>query len=147
MSDSKWFRYFKENMDALGAPCPLSLFATAQTAAGTAMVIMGQIDKYGPTMPLSVIAGVGTAYEMLGVAGAGLASLYVGSIFGSIMVANGKCMADAVTESGVISYIRKQGASRGWLTQLIKDNPALYDGQGANFNRAAFRHLANLAVA
>ena len=45
---SGFYKYFKENMEALGLAAPESLFGTLQTAIGTAATILSQIDKYGP---------------------------------------------------------------------------------------------------
>jgi len=43
---SNFYRYFKENMSALGLPAPESLFGTVQTTVGTVTVLLGLIDKW-----------------------------------------------------------------------------------------------------
>ena len=45
---SGFYKYFKENMEALGLAAPESLFGMLKTAIGTAATILSQIDKYGP---------------------------------------------------------------------------------------------------
>ena len=44
---SDFYKYFKENMGALGLTAPDSLFGTAQLAVGSAMTLVGLVEKFG----------------------------------------------------------------------------------------------------
>ena len=78
---SKFYKYFKENMEALGlVPPPQSLFGTQQLAIGTISTILGCIDKFGTRVTMMEVIGAGSKLEQLAVVGAVGASYYAGGI-------------------------------------------------------------------
>jgi hypothetical protein len=44
---SDFYKYFKENMDALGLAAPDTLFGSHQLTVGTITAILGYVDKLG----------------------------------------------------------------------------------------------------
>jgi hypothetical protein len=54
---SEFYRYFKENMDALGLAAPETLFANATTALATATALATQIDKFGSRVTVLEVVG------------------------------------------------------------------------------------------
>lgn len=124
---SDFYKYFKENMDALGIPCPESLFGTVQMAAGTAATILGYIDKFGRTVTVRQLIGAGTRLEWLATVGALSAAFVVGAIIGSIAVATGRTLAGGRAMSDMIDIAIKYGLYRPWLSTQLHRFPGLYD--------------------
>lgn len=76
---SDFYKYFKENMEALGlAPPPESLFGTQQLAISTITLILGYIDKFGTKVTMLEMARAGTGLERLATLSALGAAYYVG---------------------------------------------------------------------
>lgn len=57
---SKFYEYFKENMEALGLPAPESLYGNLATATATASTLLSQMDKFGKTVTVGEVIGAGT---------------------------------------------------------------------------------------
>lgn len=91
-NDGDFRKYFDENMKALGAPTPNSLFTTYTTAIADAGLITQAIAKLGARATLAEIAGATLATEKLMVLGAIGASAYAGLVIGSIAVASGRSL-------------------------------------------------------
>ncbi|HKO48310.1 MAG TPA: hypothetical protein VJV79_11330 [Polyangiaceae bacterium] len=98
MSDSKFFKAFKSNMDAVGLPAPASLFGTLTVALGTTSAIASAISKLGPSVSLYMVvrtipvAAGATALaagisELATAVGALAASFYLGACIGSLIAA------------------------------------------------------------
>lgn len=66
-NNQSFYKYFKENMEAMGMPAPEKLFGTLGTAVATATTILSTIDQLGKTATLGEIIGATTALEKLGV--------------------------------------------------------------------------------
>jgi len=129
---SKFYAYFKENMDALGLPAPDALFGTAQTAAGTAATLLGLIEKFGKKVTLGDIIGAGTRLEQLAVIGGISASFYVGAVIGSIAVATGRTLSGGTSLSDGLMNAHQNGLSAPWLALLFQQNPQLYSTKFKN---------------
>lgn len=124
---SDFYKYFKENMDALGVPCPESLFGTVQMATATAATILGGIDKFGKSVTVGELIGAGTRLEWLATVGALSAAFVVGAIIGSIAVAAGRTLAGGASISDAIDVAIKYGLHRSWLSTQFHHYPGLYD--------------------
>lgn len=75
---SDFYKYFKENMQALGLCAPDSLFGSQQAAVGTISTILTFTDKFGPKVTIRELIGAGTKLERLGAMGAVCAAFYAG---------------------------------------------------------------------
>lgn len=83
-------KYFSENMDALGAPVPSSLFDTYQSAVANAALMAGALAKQGPGATVAELVGATVELEKLLIAGAFGAAAYTGLVIGSVAVATGR---------------------------------------------------------
>jgi hypothetical protein len=99
MADKSFYQSFKENMDAMGLPCPESLFGTIGTASATIGTLASAVKTFGTTATLGEVlltfptgaaaAGVAAAVsEITLVIGALSASFYLGACIGSLIVAS-----------------------------------------------------------
>lgn len=125
---SKFYKYFKENMEALGlVPPPQSLFGTQQLAIGTISTILGCIDKFGTRVTMMEVIGAGSKLEQLAVVGAVGASYYAGALIGSLAVATGRTIGGGTSLADVLHEASKWKLNRPWLTSLFHRTPAIYD--------------------
>lgn len=124
---SNFYKYFKENMSALGLPAPESLFGTVQTTLGTVTVLLGLIDKFGTRVTVAELIGAGTKLEKLGVVAACSAAFYAGAVIGSLAVATGRCLGNGTSLGDALVLAAKWGFKRPWLAALLHRLPGLYD--------------------
>lgn len=144
---SEFYKYFKENMDALKLPAPESLFSSLQTAVANTVVILGFIDKFGKSVTIAEMLGAGTKLEGLAAIGACSAAFYVGAIIGSIAVATGRTLADGTSISDVYSTALRYGLARPWLYSHIQRFPAIYDRKSAIRGGYQYRNTARVVAA
>jgi hypothetical protein len=81
-----WSDYFKDSMDSLGLPVPTSLYGDAVAALAAVKAIQGAI-AIGGDVTIGELIGAGLLAEELAVAGAVLASFYVGALIGAAIYA------------------------------------------------------------
>lgn len=140
---SDFYKYFKENMEALGliAP-PESLYGTQALAISTISTILAYIDKFGTKVTVRELAGAGTKLERLSVLGALGASYYAGAVIGSLAIATGRTISGGTSIADVLFEASKQGWNRTWLTSLFHRRPGLFDSSVAD--RKFIKHYENL---
>jgi len=125
---SNFYKYFKENMEALGlTPPPESLFGTQQLALSTISAILTYIDKFGTKATVLEMAGAGTRLEQLATVGALGAAYYAGAAIGSLAVATGRTISGGTSLGDVLFEASKRGFGRQWLTSLFIRMPGIYD--------------------
>ncbi|GGY62971.1 hypothetical protein [Pseudoduganella albidiflava] len=135
---SDFYRYFKENMDALGLPAPESLYGSFQTAVTNAGVLLGLLDKFGRKVTVRELIGAGTRLEKLVVVGALSGAFYVGAVIGSIAVATGRVLGNGTSLADVMLLAQQQHLSRPWLPVTLRRWPGTYkDVPGRNMYRLA----------
>ncbi len=135
---SEFYKYFKENMEALGLPAPNSLFGTLQTAIATASTILSQIDKYGPRVTIRDLAKGATRLEQLTYLGSVCAAFYVGAVIGSIAVATGRSLAGGTSIVDVLFVATRHDLNRSWLLSVLQRWPAIYDSNASARNMFRF---------
>jgi hypothetical protein len=116
---SEFYRYFKQNMEAMGLAAPESLFGTLQAAVASATTLIGQVEKFGPKVTVHELIGAGSKLEFLGTAAACSAAYYVGAVIGSIAVATGRSVAGGVTIADVMFTADQHNLNRPWLFQAL----------------------------
>lgn len=126
-----WYQRFKQNMDAVGAPVPTSLFETYDKAVAT----LGQLvaaTSLNPSAPAAaVLAGkFGGSTLVVGLAALS-ASAYVGLVVGSMMVATSgqfECsMLSRATSLQVSAFLSKHGIYDGdWISMEIYRQQSSY---------------------
>ncbi|MBQ5949914.1 hypothetical protein [Massilia sp. ST3] len=124
---SDFYKYFKENMDALGLPAPESLFGSVQSTVGTVTVLLGSIDKFGTKVTVGELIGAGTRLEKLGVVAACSAAYYAGAVIGSLAVATGRSLGHGTSLGDVLLEAARWGFKRPWLASLLHRLPGVYD--------------------
>jgi len=62
---SDFYKYFKENMEALGLPAPESLFGNAQLAIGTASTLVALVERLGKKVTVMELIGAGMFCSVL----------------------------------------------------------------------------------
>lgn len=127
---ASFYTCFKENMDSLGLPAPLTLFSSAQAAVANVSIILAHIDKFGKAVTVGEVIGAATKLEKLGVVGTLSASFYVGACVGSIAVATGRSMADGLSLADVLSSATRNRLNRPWLAGVLRQSPGLYKPKG-----------------
>lgn len=137
---SKFYKYFKANMDSLGLPAPETLFGSAQTAVANAAIFLGHIDKYGKAVTVGDLIGAGTKLECLGVIAALSASFYVGAIVGSLAVATGRSLAGGISIADVVMTANRHGLNRPWLVSTLYRWPAIYSRNGTRVQNYKVAH-------
>lgn len=125
---SDFYKYFKENMDALGlASPPESLYGTQALAISTIGTILACIDKFGTKVTVMEVAGAATRLEQLSVLGAVGAAYYAGAAIGSLAVATGRTISGGTSLGDVLFEASRWGFERPWLTSLLHRRPGIYD--------------------
>ncbi|GAB3410353.1 hypothetical protein NX774_05290 [Massilia agilis] len=125
---SDFYKYFKENMEALGLnPPPESLFGTQQLALGTISTMLTYVDKFGTKVTVLEMAFAGTRLEQLATVGAVGAAYYAGAAIGSLAVATGRTISGGTSLGDVLFEASKRGLGRPWLTSLFHRMPGIYD--------------------
>jgi hypothetical protein len=139
---SDFYKYFKENMEALGLPVPPeSLYGTQALAISTISVILGYIDKFGTKVTVREMAGAATRLEQLSVAGALGVAFYAGAVIGSLAVATGRTMSGGTSIADVLYELSKQGWDREWIRSLFHRRPGLYNSSVSG--RKYIKHYEN----
>lgn len=123
---SEFYKYFKENMDALGLPAPESLFGHAQLALGAATALVGLLEKFGKRVTVREMIGAGLRGEKLAVIGAMSAAYYVGAVIGSIAVATGRSLAGGKSIADVLLDAQMNHLHRPWLPGVLVRHPEIY---------------------
>jgi hypothetical protein len=124
---SNFYRYFRENMESLGLPAPVSLFGSLQMAMANAAAFVTHIDKFGKGITVGEMLGAGLRAEKLGMVATSSAAFYVGAVIGSIAVATGRTLSGGVSLADVMWEIRCNGLYRPWLAETMRRNAMIYD--------------------
>lgn len=139
---SDFYKYFKENMEALGLVAPGTLFGSQQLAVGTITAILGYIDKFGTKVTVREVIGAGTKLELLATVGALGAAYYAGAATGSLAVATGRTISGGTSLADVLYEASRWQFKRPWLTSLFHRRPGIYDPNLSG--RKYYKHYENL---
>nr|WP_315256192.1 hypothetical protein [uncultured Duganella sp.] len=123
---SEFYKYFKENMDALGLPAPESLFGNAQLALSSAGTLVGLLERFGKRVTVREMIGAGIRGEKLATIAAMSAAYYVGAVIGSIAVATGRSLAGGVSIADVLLDAQMSHLHRPWLAGVLIRHPEIY---------------------
>jgi hypothetical protein len=124
---SDFYKYFKENMEALGLAAPDSLFGSQQVAIGTISTILAFTDKFGTKVTVLEMIGAGTKLEALAMVGAVGAAYYAGAAIGSLAVATGRTLSGGTSIADVLYEASRRDLKREWLSPLLHRMPGIYD--------------------
>ena len=125
---SDFYKYFKENMEALGLlPPPDSLFGTQQLAIGTISTILRCIDQFGTQVTVMEVIGAATRLEQMTVLGAMGAAGYAGALIGSLAVATGRTLSGGTSLADVLYEASKWKLNRPWVATVLHRHPGIYD--------------------
>jgi hypothetical protein len=124
---SEFYRYFKENMEALGLPAPESLFGSVTKAVESAGLILAYVEKFGTRVTVGELIVAGTRLEALATISAMSASYYVGAVIGSLAVATARSLHRAASLSDVLMTARRYELDRPWLEPTLRQWHAIYD--------------------
>ncbi|HCH2580025.1 TPA: hypothetical protein NKS71_001208 [Vibrio parahaemolyticus] len=107
ISTGEFSKHFNANMKALGLPVPSTLFDSATAAISNAAIMIEALKKLGRGATVAELIKATTGLEKLKVAGALLASFYVGAVVGSIAVASTKTLGCGLNLEGFFSFQNK----------------------------------------
>lgn len=124
---SKFYEYFRENMEGLGLPAPESLYGNLMLAISSAQAILSQIEKYGRKITVRELAIAGTRVERLAFVSTLGACYYVGAVIGSIAIATGRTMAGGTSIADVLWAAHQNGLMAPWLREELQSNPQIYN--------------------
>ena len=122
---SEFYKYFKENMEALGLPAPESLFGTSQSAVNTASTLLGLIDRFGKNKSVGELLSAATKGGKFAVLSTINASFYVGAVIGSIAVAAGRSLSGGTSIADVLLDAQMNHLHRPWLASLFVRHPKI----------------------
>jgi len=123
---SKFYEYFKENMDGLGLDAPETLFGSLGTAYGTLQTLVSAIDKFGTRVTVLEVIGASTQVEALIAVGAVSAAGYAGACIGSFAVATGRTLSGGTSIADVMETASAYGLNRTWLPGILARSPEIY---------------------
>lgn len=126
---SDFYKYFKENMEALNLPAPDSLYGSISTAHASITSVLVYTDKYGPRVTVLEMIGAGTNLERLATVGAVQGAYYIGAAIGSLPVATGRTLAGGTSLSDVLFEASRWNLKRDWLLPLLHRCPGIYDAR------------------
>jgi len=124
---SDFYKYFKENMDALDLPAPQNLYGSIATAQASISGMLAYIDKFGTRVTVREMIGAGTNVELFATVGAVQGAYYIGAAIGSLAVATGRTLAGGTSISDVLFEASRWNLKRDWLLPLLHRNPGIYD--------------------
>ena len=131
MADKTFYDYFKENMEALGLPCPKTLFGTLTSATATTGAIVAVVEKFGTSVTIGELIGAGVLSEALLVVGGVSAAFYAGACVGSLAVATGQTLADGLSIADLFACATKHEIDTPmWLHDTLSTNPVLLNRSG-----------------
>lgn len=127
-----FYKAFKDNMEALGLPAPVSLFGAQQSATATLAAILSALKSLGAEATIGELIGATTRLEALAVVSALSASFYAGAVIGSLMVAAGasmSCSNPVAAVSDVRTWAARSGVSiPRSVYQTLAHNPRALSG-------------------
>lgn len=123
---SDFYKYFKENMDALGLPAPESLYGNAQLALSSAGTLVGILERFGKRVTVMEMIGAGIKGEKLAMIAGMSAAYYVGAVIGSIAVATGRSLAGGMSIADVLLNAQMNQLHRPWLPSVLIRHPEIY---------------------
>ncbi|MGY0614409.1 hypothetical protein [Vibrio sp. FJH11] len=143
ISSDEFFKNFNANMKALGLPVPTTLFDSATAAISNAGIMIEVLKTLGREATVAELIKATTGLEKLKVAGALLASFYVGAVVGSIAVASTKSLTCGLNQSDFFTFQKKHGltypnshqfyaANREILAQKVKKHASYWSKALAN---------------
>lgn len=132
---SQFYKYFRENMQALGMDAPESLYGTAMSVLGVIKTLEAAMDKLGPDATVRELLGATKRSEKLLVIGAMSGAIYVGALIGSLAVAAGRSLAGGTSLADALSMAIGNGTYRPWLVSTFIKHPGILD------KRIKSRHL------
>ena len=124
---SDFYKYFKQNMDALHLPAPENLYGSVATAQASISGMLAYVDKFGPNVTVLEMIGAGTNLERLATVGAVQGAYYIGAAIGSLAVATGRTLGGGTSLSDVLFEASRWNWKRDWLLPLLHRNPGIYD--------------------
>ncbi|WP_045450328.1 hypothetical protein [Vibrio owensii] len=127
-------KHFNYNMKALGLPVPTTLFDKAAAAISNAGILVEALKTLGPRATVSELIGATVGMEKLKVAGALLASYYVGAVIGSIAVASTKTLTCGLSLNQLFEFQSKHGLTYPNSHQFYAANPEIL---GAKVNKSS----------
>ncbi|WP_051901942.1 hypothetical protein [Photobacterium sanctipauli] len=127
-----FYKYFEENMRALGLSAPRSLFETAEKATATATILVTALTQLGKNATVAELIGATTGLEKLVVVGALFGAGYAGAVVGSIVVASGRTLACGASIADALWYIRQNGIDFPNSLIFFKSNPEILNREAQN---------------
>jgi hypothetical protein len=141
MSESTFYRDFKENMESLGLPAPETLFATVTVSTSTIAAIVGSVEKFGVSVTIAEIVGAGILSEKLLVVASVTAAFYAGACIGSLMVALEKkslrMLSDGAVKSTLLRYAIEYPS---WLQSILIQNRRFQQTRAAYVGKYHFSY-------
>lgn len=123
---SDFYKYFKENMDALGLPAPESLYGNIQLALSSAGTLVGLLERFGKRVTVMEMIGAGIKGERLATVAAMSAAYYVGAVIGSIAVATARSLTGGMSIADVLLNAQMNHLHRPWLPSVLMRHPKIY---------------------
>jgi len=154
-----WGELFKENMNSMGLPAPQGLYLSAGTFLGTTGTLLRAVERFGPTATVAEITTTGSlatsvgAVDLVSLAGATLASAYIGASIGSAFTAtvlSNNCQGikrppvsgqmgrnNRFKKTDVIAFSKDNNIYSSWLDNVLEEYPEIYD-EVINVNRKLY---------
>ncbi len=122
-----FYKYFEENMNALGMPAPKGLYGTLDKAVATAATLTGTISTLGAGATMSELLVATVGLEKLMVAGSITAVGYTGAVVGSLAVATGRAYACGTQISDLFVFVKTNHLEFPGYDQFFLKHPEVVD--------------------
>lgn len=122
-----FFKYFKENMQALGMPVPEGMFDTYARATLTAGSILGALQTLGSGATAAELFGATLAAEKVLVLASIGAAAYAGAVVGSLAVATGRALGCGSQISDLFVFLRNNDLEFDNWALFFRQNPEILD--------------------
>jgi hypothetical protein len=123
---SDFYKYFRENMEALGLPAPGSIYGNAILATSTLKTIVDTVDKFGTKVTVRELLVAGVRAERLSFTASMSASYYAGAVVGSLAVATGRVLGHGTSLSDVLMTLSRYRLRKRWLVMQIYRGPKMF---------------------
>ncbi len=118
-------KHFNANMKALGLPVPTTLFDSAAAAISNVGLMLDALNTLGKGATVAELVKATTGLEKLKVAGALVASFYVGAVIGSIAVASHKTLSCGLSINEFFLFQTRNNLKFKGSQQFYAANPEI----------------------
>jgi hypothetical protein len=128
MAEIGFYEAFRENMTALGQPCPEQVYGSVQSTVSAMTAIDAYITRFGRRVTVREMVIAGLRGEQLATLGTMFVSFYLGCVIGSLAVATLR-KTTGLTVVDVLFLARQHNVYSDALRDELRRNSKMYSGR------------------